>query len=135
MASSQCAVNRLASGHAPFTIAAIGSSITAGRKHDSYPRALAEQITRRYPRANVSVYNAGYPGANLNYLAACLDRLLPAATADVFIVEVLGAGAFDNTAHGAVPSERLSHLYDAEELIFELYRRAPLSTVVLLARA
>lgn len=126
-ARMHCLRDRLAAGHQPVTIAAYGSSITAGNGwQESYPEKLARALQERFPRSNATVLNFGYPGSSLGYLGACLDRLLPVRAADLYIVEVL------DVDEGGRAGQRLTILREAEELLFALYEREPRSQVLLL---
>jgi hypothetical protein len=64
-------------------IAVYGTSVTDGL----YPRFLERQLRHRFPRANLSVTAHAYPGATLGFMRHCVDSMLPARDADLYILE------------------------------------------------
>lgn len=111
----QCVAERLRTGSGPVSIEAFGTSVTQGPGWDevdraangqigrpkdggSYPAALHRAIARHWPRANHTIANRGKSGASIEYLSACVDRMLPHRAADLYLLETTDNLGFTTSA-------------------------------------
>ena len=111
----QCIAERLRTGSGPVSIEAFGTSVTQGpgwdevdrvangqigrSKHGgSYPAALHRAIARHWPLANHTIANRGKSGASIEYLSACVDRMLPQRGADLYLLETTDNLGFTTSA-------------------------------------
>ena len=76
----------------PLRIAMFGTSVTAGnrcRAHGAnFPQLLLQLLGRRAPAANLTLGVYSYPGASPTFMRSCFRTLLPAASADIYVVEM-----------------------------------------------
>lgn len=85
--SLSCVAQKLQLGSAHVQIEALGTSVTRGPLFgQSYVSLLRRRLRRRFPRANFTLSQRGYPGASVDYLNACVDRMLP-VDADLYLLE------------------------------------------------
>ncbi len=123
----RCFARRLEAQDAsrPLRIAMFGTSVTAGnrcRAHGAnFPQLLLQLLGRRAPAANLTLDVYSYPGASPTFMRSCFRTLLPAASADLYVVEMT-----DNLAGAAASGG------DLEQLLAAMRRRAPHAAVVLL---
>eukprot|EP00964_Phaeocystis_antarctica_P131372 scaffold95267_cov72-Phaeocystis_antarctica.AAC.1 len=111
----QCVAERLRTGSGPVSIEAFGTSVTQGPGWDevdrvangqtgrpksggSYPAALHRAIARHWPLANHTIANRGKSGASIEYLSACVDRMLPQRGADLYLLETTDNLGFTTSA-------------------------------------
>lgn len=122
----QCVAERLRTGSGPVSIEAFGTSVTLGhlRQDSNYPVYLHRAIARQWPRAKHTVANRGKSGASIEYLSACVDRMLPERNADLYLLETT-----DNLGFTTSADARLHF----EEIIDSVLARRPGVAIIIIA--
>ena len=86
----KCVARHLFLGDKHVEVVAFGTSVTRGprfgAKRIAFPRVLQRNLLRRFPQANFTLSVYGYPGASIQFMEACINRLLP-VRADIYIIE------------------------------------------------
>ena len=135
----QCVAERLRTGSGPVSIEAFGTSVTQGPGWEevdrvangekglpkyslSYPAALHRAIARHWPLANHTISNRGKSGASIEYMSACVDRMLPQRGADLYLLETTDNLGFTTSA------DARRHLSDIIDAV--LARRAGVAVIL-----
>ena len=135
----RCVAERLRTGSGPVSIEAFGTSVTQGPGWEevdrvangekglpkyslSYPAALHRAIARHWPLANHTISNRGKSGASIEYMSACVDRMLPQRGADLYLLETTDNLGFTTSA------DARRHLSDIIDAV--LARRAGVAVIL-----
>ena len=128
----RCFLAAVRSGR-PVRIVAFGTSVTAvSPGHPSYTQLLAGLLKHWYPQSQVSVRALGYPGATVEYMRACLSRLVPPQEpTDLFIVETVDNMMGDPVTQAATIAKRIG--VQVAAIVSALQRRfvAPTPVIIL----
>tara|TARA_B110001452_G_scaffold88686_2_gene72664 strand:- start:694 stop:2028 length:1335 start_codon:yes stop_codon:yes gene_type:complete len=123
----RCVAERLRTGSGPVVIEAFGTSVTQGHLHHeglAYPALLHRSIARHWPSAKHTVANRGKSGASIEYLSACVDRMLPRRDADLYLLETTDNYGFTTSA------DARRHF---EEIVDSVLTRRPGVAIIIIA--
>ncbi|KAL1405035.1 hypothetical protein Q8F55_008658 [Vanrija albida] len=121
--------------HEPFTIAAIGGSITGGHGvnktngGEKYTDYLQTQLRKTYP--NVTVLNVGIPGHGTDYFSNCYQLHAP-TNADMYIIES-AVNDVENANHAKEAGEQGDTIGYTELFVRQLLSNRPDNAVLMMS--